>query len=138
MNTIYNVLITLQIKTMLIYKLMGQVIARAILDDRLVEIPFNPIFWKLVLCKPISLEDYCKVDAQYGSIVLGLQEICNQKWLIEQDTTCTPQMKAQKMRELKFKGARVEDLGLTFTFPSDQTIELIEDGGDMPVTLSNL
>lgn len=30
---------------------MGTVIARAIYDDRLIDLPINPIFWKLILNK---------------------------------------------------------------------------------------
>lgn len=31
--------------------MMGTVIARAIYDDRLIDLPINPVFWKLVLNK---------------------------------------------------------------------------------------
>lgn len=37
-----------------------------------------------------------------------------------------------------FKGAKIEDLMLSFTFPGYDDIELIDNGADMPVTLGNL
>lgn len=36
------------------------------------------------------------------------------------------------------KGCSIDDLGLNFTFPGYEEIELIENGEDTPVTLSNL
>ena len=40
--------------------------------------------------------------------------------------------------ELIIQGCSIEDLALNFTFPGYEDIDLIENGEDMPVTLSNL
>lgn len=46
--------------------------------------------------------------------------------------------KIEALESITFEGAKIEDLMLNFTFPGHDDIELIDDGADMPVTLSNL
>ena len=73
-----------------------------------------------------------------GNTLLVLQSIVNKKQEIEKDQKLSPAEKNQKIRNLTFKGVTIDDLSLNFTFPGYNEIDLIENGEDMPVTLSNL
>lgn len=41
---------------------MGVLVARAILDGRIIQLNLNPIFWKNVMKKPIFYKDLFYVD----------------------------------------------------------------------------
>ena len=86
----------------------------------------------------MALEDIVKIDKSLGDTLLGLQAIVNKKQEIEKDPKLTAIEKNNKIRNLTFKGATIENLALNFTFPGYDEIDLIENGEDMPVTLSNL
>ena len=73
-----------------------------------------------------------------GDTLLGLQNIVYMKVDIEKDPKLSSAEKNQKIRNLTFNGATISDLALNFTFPGYSEIDLIENGEDMPVTLSNL
>jgi len=125
-------------KFQLIFRCAGTLVARSILDERMVDLPFHSVFWDIILEKPLFLEDVIKIDPTVGETLLRLQEIVNKKHEIEKDQTLSPVEKSKKIQELTFKGSSIEDLALNFTFPGYNEIELIENGEDMPVTLSNL
>jgi len=90
------------------------------------------------LDRPIYLDDVAKIDSGIGDTLLGLQEIVNKKIQIEKDTTLTPVEKSKRIRSLTYKNCSIEDLALNFTFPGYDEVDIIENGEDMPVTLSNL
>lgn len=41
-----------------IYRLCGTMIAKAIVDDRQIDMPISPIFWKICLGHQMSIFDY--------------------------------------------------------------------------------
>eukprot|EP00828_Plagiopyla_frontata_P028237 TRINITY_DN3656_c0_g1_i2.p1 TRINITY_DN3656_c0_g1~~TRINITY_DN3656_c0_g1_i2.p1 ORF type:complete len:293 (-),score=41.62 TRINITY_DN3656_c0_g1_i2:31-909(-) len=120
------------------FRLAGQVIARAILDERVVELPLNPLFWSIVLDKPIFFMDIIQLDETFGENFASLQSVLNQKKEIELNQQLSPSKKGQQIRDLKYQGCKIEDLSLNFTLVGYPEIELMENGNDMPVTLSNL
>ena len=46
----------------ILFELMGSLIAKGISDSRLVNLPFSPLFWELVLGKVPQFADYAKID----------------------------------------------------------------------------
>ena len=51
------------------FELMGSLIAKGISDSRLIDLPFSPLFWELVLGKVPQFADYAKIDLNlYKSI----------------------------------------------------------------------
>jgi E3 ubiquitin-protein ligase TRIP12 len=125
-------------KFQLIFRCTGTFLARSILDDRIVDFPLHPVFWDLVLERPVHLEDICRIDKSLGDTLVGLQAIVNKKQEIEKDAKLSSTEKNNRIRNLTFKGTTIENLALNFTFPGYDEIDLIENGEDMPVTLSNL
>jgi hypothetical protein len=39
------------------FETIGTVIGRALKDDRIVDLPFSPLFWKIVFEETVGLED---------------------------------------------------------------------------------
>lgn len=77
-------------------------IARAILDERLVDLPLNPLFWDLVLDRPVHMEDLSKLDRQLCSTMLQFQEISNKKKEIECDKAFTPKQKKELIDRITY------------------------------------
>eukprot|EP01017_Pseudomicrothorax_dubius_P044457 TRINITY_DN7512_c0_g2_i2.p1 TRINITY_DN7512_c0_g2~~TRINITY_DN7512_c0_g2_i2.p1 ORF type:complete len:290 (+),score=78.35 TRINITY_DN7512_c0_g2_i2:193-1062(+) len=113
-------------------------IAKAITDERTIDLPLSEVFWKAVLNRPMTIYDVCKIDKELGETLLGLQEVVNERRRIEADSTMTHAEKTEALKGLKFRNASIEDLCLDFTLPGFPDIHLIENGPDMPVTVSNL
>lgn len=44
-----------------VWRLVGCITAKSIVDDRIIDLPFNPLFWDLVLGKKTSLFDLNKI-----------------------------------------------------------------------------
>lgn len=90
-------------KFQLIFRCAGTLVARSILDERMVDLPFHSVFWDVILEKPLFLEDVMKIDPVVGETLLRLQEIVNKKHEIEKDQTLSPVEKSKKIQELTFK-----------------------------------
>lgn len=97
---------------------------KALLDQKQLDLPLSPIFWKLVNAEKITLIDILKIDKTLGKTLLEFQEIVNRK---------------KKSKEnLTYRGAKIKDLGLVFTLPGYDTIELKPNGKNITVSLHNL
>ena len=78
------------------------VIGRAILDERLLDLPLNALFWDLILELPVHLEDLKKVDQQLAQTMLAFQEIVNKKKDIENDKNLSVALKKELIERLTF------------------------------------
>lgn len=85
------------------FKLLGMIIARAIIDERLIDLPLNCVFWDLILENSIHLEDLMKLDKQLAQTMLNLQELLNKRKEIEIDRNLVPQQKKELISRLCFK-----------------------------------
>lgn len=45
-----------------VFRLCGTIVAKAIVDDRQIDLPISPLFWKLCLGHQLSIFDYQKLD----------------------------------------------------------------------------
>lgn len=106
------------------FNFIGRFVGKALADKRQIDLPFNPIFWKLVLNKPVTVYDLAKVDKSLGQIIIDFQELVKQ-------------YKAKKTKIL-YKEVPVESLGLNFILPGFEKIELKPGGMNCKVTLDNL
>ncbi|MCQ2815729.1 MAG: hypothetical protein MJ252_00535 [archaeon] len=95
-----------------IFLILGYFTARALFDDRLINIPLNQIFWDLVLNRPISFHSIKKIDPNLYSFIYSPKE----------DTL--------------IKDLEAADLNMTL--PWNQSVELIKGGLNQTVTIDNL
>ena len=92
-----------------LFKVIGYVIARALYDDRLIDIPLNSLFWDLVLDRPINLKSIEKIDKNISDFLI---KIYNSK-------------RNSKIGEkILIDNQKIESLDIYFNCPWDGTIEL--------------
>ena len=108
------------------YKLLGQFIARSLLDSRVIDISLNKLFLKSVLEEvvPLSVSSVKAVDSALGKSLSTLRRFVNAQQKIESDDTLNEQEKGSALQDLQLDGVRLEDLCLDFTVPGFEDMEL--------------
>ncbi|KAI7870841.1 hypothetical protein BDF14DRAFT_1770296 [Spinellus fusiger] len=126
-------------KILNLFKALGQFVAKAMLDFRMIDIPFSPAFFKAVFGE---MKDPSKllqeIDPVLSASVNALQAYVDQKKAIYADITMSMSEQVSATRQITVKGALIEDLCLDFTLPGDVSIELKSGGKEIPVTISNV
>lgn len=119
------------------FSFLGTFVAKAIMDDRMMDIPFSVAFFKALLGHPLQLDDLEHVYPQLIAIIKDFMTLIAEKKAIEDDTSIDSATKTQRIGDLKYKGGSVEDMWLTFELPGSQT-ELVSGGAQRDVTIHNL
>ncbi|XP_039615955.1 E3 ubiquitin-protein ligase TRIP12 isoform X3 [Polypterus senegalus] len=124
------------------FRFLGKLMAKAIMDFRLLDLPLGLPFYKWMLRheSSISSHDLINIDPGVAKSVNHLEDIIRQKKKLEQDRTQveTRESLQQALESLNMNGCSVEDLGLDFTLPGFPNIELKKGGKDIPVNIHNL
>ncbi|KAM7161327.1 E3 ubiquitin-protein ligase TRIP12 isoform 1-T8 [Macrochelys suwanniensis] len=122
------------------FRFLGKLMAKAIMDFRLVDLPLGLPFYKWMLRQETSLtsHDLFNIDPVVARSVYHLEDIVRQKKRLEQDKSQTKESLQYALETLNMNGCSVEDLGLDFTLPGFPNIELKKGGKDIPVTIHNL
>ncbi|KAI3446256.1 hypothetical protein Pfo_002921 [Paulownia fortunei] len=111
------------------FRLLGRVMAKALQDGRLLDLPLSAAFYKLVLGQELDLHDIISFDAELGTTLRELQALVCRKEYLESTGSYNPE-------ELRFRGASIEDLCLDFSLPGYP--EYILKPGDANVDMSTL
>jgi E3 ubiquitin-protein ligase TRIP12 len=122
------------------FKMMGKFVARSMLDSRIIDISFNPTFFRLASDSPptSSLNLVRAVDSDLASSLSQVNEFVVAKHQIEQNPRLSAIQKVKALQEVTVRGANIEDLMLDFTLPGYPSIELIKDGSNTAVTIDNV
>ncbi|CAN6227486.1 unnamed protein product [Urochloa humidicola] len=115
------------------FRLVGRVMAKALQDGRLLDLPLSTAFYKLLLGQELDLYDILSFDTEFGKILQELQILVARKQFLE--SSCSEN---QNVEELCFRGAPVEDLCLDFTLPGYPDYVLKEGGENVLVDIYNL
>ncbi|XP_022767409.1 E3 ubiquitin-protein ligase UPL4-like isoform X2 [Durio zibethinus] len=116
------------------FVLLGQIVARAIQDGRVLDIPFSKAFYKLILGQDLSLYDILSFDPELGRTLLEFQAIVNRKIHLESTCVENPTLKL----DLCFRNTMIEDLFLDFTLPGYPDYVISSDCNHKMVNLANL
>lgn len=114
------------------FRLLGCVMAKALQDGRLLDIPLSTAFYKLVLGQELDLHDVSSFDAELGRTLQELQALVSRKKYLES----TQGYDRNEIVDLKFRGAPIEDLCLDFTLPGYP--DYILKPGNEDVSIDNL
>ena len=57
------------------FELVGTIVARSIMDERLIDLPISPVFWKLVFSETTVLEDIEKIDKMFYKGLKMIQDL---------------------------------------------------------------
>lgn len=127
-----------------VFRLCGTLVAKAIVDDRQIDLPISPLFWRLCLGAQMSIFDVQKLDANVYTTLAELQVVANKAAEVEKQ--CITKNVSSEARDKWLAGLtltngrdKVEDCYLFFTLPppSFGHIELVPGGADRQVTLEN-
>lgn len=126
-------------KQLLLFKSLGKFVARSMLDSRIIDINFNPTFFRVGTPGFVpSLGAVKTVDEDLANSLQLVKRFADAKFEIEEDYDLTFDQKMMALEELEIDGVRVEDLGLDFTLPGYPAIELMKDGANTSVHTSNI
>lgn len=143
------------------FELVGTIIARSLMDERLIDLPISVVFWKLVFSETAMLEDLKKIDKPLYKGLQLIQEMIEKSEAVLTDPLLPKQIKETPKKESEdenfdFSGSlvntdwkceyevpkqneiNIEDLCLTFTLPGTENIELVKGGHKKEVTNQNM
>ncbi|XP_076899021.1 E3 ubiquitin-protein ligase UPL3-like [Bidens hawaiensis] len=112
------------------FRLLGRVMAKALQDGRLLDLPLSPAFYKLVLGQELDLHDISLFDGEFGKTLQELQALVSRKQYLESIHD------QNEILNLRFRGAPLEDLCFDFSLPGYP--DYVLKTGDNDVDLNNL
>ncbi|CAM0958006.1 unnamed protein product [Alopecurus aequalis] len=116
------------------FKLLGHVVARAILEGRILDIPLSKAFYKIMLGQELDIYDIPSFDPELGRTILEFQALVKRKKFLETSSEDTSSQSA----DLSYKNMGLEHLCLDFTLPGNPEYVLVPGGSEKMVTLDNL
>jgi len=119
---------------------LGKFVARSMLDSRIIDIHFNPLFFRLAENsdeeRP-TIHSLRLVDRRLSDSLKLLQRFVDAKQQIQGDDTVDDKEKT-KIKEIRIDNTSVDDLALDFTLPGYGKIELKPGGKNIDVTIENV
>jgi len=107
------------------FLLLGRVVAKALQDGRLLDLPLSPVFYRLALGRKVDLYDVRAVDRGLGAT-------------LERLAAAHGAAAASGGGPIIVDGCPIEDLCLSFVLPGDSSYDLTPGGSDVAVTSDNL
>ena len=124
-------------RTLQIFTFMGKFIAKAMIDCRLVDLPFAPTLYRQMLGQELSIADVDELRPHIGRNLRRLRELARKRTLIL-ESGGEPAQVAKRLDALQLDGCDVANLGLNFTLPGQPEMELKPGGSDIDVTSTTL
>eukprot|EP01018_Ginkgo_biloba_P013294 Gb_21912 [translate_table: standard] len=121
-------------KVLFHFHLLGQVMAKALKDGRILDLPLSQPFYKLILGQELDLFDIKFLDPELYTYLQEMQAIVLRKRFLES----MPSDNREEISKLNYRGASIEDLCLDFTLPGHPDYELKPDGSNISVDMDNL
>lgn len=121
------------------FRLLGQFMAKALMDDRIVDISLSRIFARLILGYdvPLTIRSVRAVDKSLAASLEHLQQYVEEKATIESDPALGELEKSERAANIRVDAATIDDLALDFTLPG-YDIELKPGSANTPVTIDNV
>ncbi|CAL5207195.1 unnamed protein product [Lathyrus oleraceus] len=116
------------------FVLLGQVVAKALQDGRVLDLHFSKAFYKLILGKELYVYDIQSLDPELGRVLHEFQALVNRKKNLESVYEGNSELE----QRLSFRDSRIEDLCLDFTLPGYPDIVLASGSDHTMVNMRNL
>ena len=128
-------------KVLHLFRMLGKFVARSMLDSRIIDVSFNPTFFRIgdgPLPVLPSLATVKTVDDGLASSLKLVKQFANAKRSIDENGRLSAAEKVRAAASIKIQGVSVEELGLDFTLPGYPSIELEPNGSNVLVNLDNV
>ncbi|KAL0555512.1 hypothetical protein IC582_009460 [Cucumis melo] len=116
------------------FVLLGQIVAKAIQDGRVLDIYFSKSFYKLILGQELSIYDIQSFDPELGTVLLEFQSLVNRNKILG---TVYEENSSSKL-EFSYHNTNIEDLCLDFTLPGYPDYLLTSSQDNSMVNAKNL
>jgi E3 ubiquitin-protein ligase TRIP12 len=125
-----------------LFKVLGKFVARSMIDSRIIDINFNPIFFRIgdesSGIRP-SLGAMKVVDPILARSLSSVKKFALAKKEVAEDPNRTAAEKVADIVNITIGNrVRIEDLSLDFTLPGYPEIELIPNGSESMLTIDNV
>jgi len=124
-----------------LFKMLGKFVARSMIDSRIIDVSFNPTFFRIgdesKTVTP-SLGAVKTVDAQLAASLKLIKRFALDKKAIDENGSLGAAKKVAAAEAIEVAGVHIDDLGLDFTLPGYSSIDLIPNGSQIPVTIDNV
>ncbi|KAJ4841387.1 hypothetical protein Tsubulata_011558 [Turnera subulata] len=115
--------------------LLGQVVAKALQDGRVLDLPFSKAFYKLILQQELNLYDIKSFDPELGRTLLEFQALAIKKRRMESSSAIGET--SPSALDVCYWNTRIDELYLDFTLPGYPDYVLTSDDHKM-VNIANL
>ncbi|XP_047095257.1 E3 ubiquitin-protein ligase UPL4-like [Lolium rigidum] len=116
------------------FHLLGLVLAKAIKDGRILDIPFSKAFYKLILGQELNIYDINSFDPELATTLMEFKALTCQRKYLESCST----KECQSPSDLSYRGCTIEDLAIDFTVPGYPEYVLSLESSSDNVTAENL
>jgi E3 ubiquitin-protein ligase TRIP12 len=122
------------------YRFLGKLMAKALMDSRMLDLPLSPVFYQWLLGRESTMNSahLQLVDPAIAKTIYKLEDVVRQKHKIQQEKGQSSAEAKALIQSLTLDGCTIEDLNLDFTLPGYPNVELKRGGRDIPTTIHNL
>jgi len=120
-----------------LFTFMGRFVAKALLDNRLVDLPLSLPFLRYILGLELGMTDLAEINPQLAKSLIKLQRLAECRSAILSAGGKAADIESA-IAALTMDGCPVSDLGLDFTLPGQPEVELLPSGADRTVTIDNV
>lgn len=110
-----------------LFRALGQLCAKALVDGRVLDLPFSRPFYRLAVGKErdLMLADAIEIDAAMARSLMNLKKVADEKRAIQDRSDLGEQDKRERIERIRVGGQMsFEDMCLPFTLPGHPDIEL--------------
>ncbi|KAK3820529.1 MAG: putative ubiquitin-protein ligase Ufd4 [Linnemannia elongata] len=126
-------------KILKLFKSLGQFIAKAMLDSRIIDVPLSALFVSQLLGRNLKprLQLVASIDPVLARSLQSLQAYVAEKKRIY-GLNLPSKERESALKNIQLQGAKLDDMGLDFTLVGYPEIELKAGGTNIPVTIYNI
>ena len=128
-------------KRLELFKVLGKFVARSMMDSRIIDVSFNPTFFRVGdASTPVapSLGTIKSVDHDLAKSLSLLKQFADAKVQVDENGDLSQAQKTDAINNIVIHDVHVEDLAIDFTLPGFPSIELMENGANVTVTIENV
>uniref|UniRef100_A0A1D1YN22 HECT-type E3 ubiquitin transferase n=1 Tax=Anthurium amnicola TaxID=1678845 RepID=A0A1D1YN22_9ARAE len=116
------------------FVLLGQIVAKALKDGRVLDLPFSKAFYMLMLQKELDVYDIQSFDPQLGTTLLEFRALVHRRRFLESISGKNEGTES----DLDYRGTSIQDLCLDFTLPGHSDYLLASRSNSDLVNIVNL
>ncbi|CAO3564433.1 unnamed protein product [Mortierella alpina] len=126
-------------KILKLFRSLGQFIAKAMLDSRIIDVPLSALFVSQLLgrSRKPHLQLVASIDPVLAQSLRSLQSFVVEKKRVY-GMNLPSKEREMALKNIELDGSRLEDMSLDFTLPGYSRIDLKSGGANIPVTIYNV